>query len=197
MSLRCPAWSHRDFMQSGWCIDQWLGDAACHIWAFQFVASALYCDPWKPNLRQSVALTFLLERKRSKQPARLGVLALTTAFRRKSGYSSNVDLALRKGPMFWSQHLNVLHEPESKRWNVPTTILNGFVCCLSKSVGDVIGRKPSTDSQSITRVFKRRLFVQQDFQGLEESTKVSQVSGMTSGLSCTEMSKDFFPIYHI
>lgn len=41
-SLRCPgAWSHHDFMQSGSCIDQRrCSDAACHIWAFQFVASA-------------------------------------------------------------------------------------------------------------------------------------------------------------
>lgn len=55
-------------------------------------------------------------------------------------------------------------------------ILNGFVFCLSKSVDDVISRKQSSHSHSVSEVFKRRLFVQQDFLGLEESTKKSITS---------------------
>lgn len=112
----------------------------------------------------------------------------------KTGHSSNVDLALQKGQCF---EVNVFSRNQrekkwKKRMKWANFILDGFVFCLSKSVDDVIGRKQSTNSQSVTRVFKRPLFVQQDFWGLEESTKESVIS-TTLILGCLVQRCPIFP----
>lgn len=112
---------------------------------------------------------FLLSRKWSKLPALLGVFVLTAAFRRKNWPRLKRWSGSGKGPMFWSQHLSFSINQRAKDDEV-CQLHFVFFCFLPVKVSwrHDWQRTELRFSPSVNVAFKRRLFVQQDFLGLEE-----------------------------